>query len=66
MIQYAILIAGGELPWQGLYTARKVYGNFKYSDPLYPEEIAEELGRSAEYVKQLILALQNGRVDIKT
>ena len=33
---------------------------------MYPDEIAEPLGISAEYVNQVILALQNGGVAIRS
>lgn len=59
------IILNGNLPWEGLYTARSVYKALKNSSkPLSPEEIAEPLGISPEYVNQVILALQNGGVRI--
>lgn len=67
IVQYASVIAGGDaLPWSGLYTARSVYNLLKNSEPLYPEDIGAQLDLSAEYVNQIILALQNGRVPIKS
>ncbi|MEG4596042.1 hypothetical protein QUB00_30150 [Microcoleus sp. F8_C2] len=67
IIQYARVIAGGdELPWSGLYTARSVYNLLKTSEPLYPEDIGTQLELSAEYVNQIILALQNGGIEIKS
>ncbi|MEG4838416.1 hypothetical protein [Microcoleus sp. B9-D4] len=68
IIQYARVIAGGdELPWSGLYTARSVYNLLKNSEPLYPEDIGAQLGDlSGEYVNQIILALQNGGIEIKS
>ncbi|MEG4248687.1 hypothetical protein [Microcoleus sp. Pol10D4] len=67
IIQYARVIAGGDtLPWSGLYTARSVYNLLKTSEPLYPEDIATQLELSAEYVNQIILALQNGGIEIKS
>jgi len=68
IVQYAIEIAGRDsLPWPGLYTARSVYSLLKKSQPLFPEEIGCQLGGlSAEYVNQIILALQNGGIDIKS
>ncbi len=67
IVQYASVIAGGDaLPWSGLYTARSVYNLLKNSAPLYPEDIGAQLDLSAEYVNQIILALQNGRVPIKS
>jgi len=68
IIQYAILIAGGDaLPWPGLYTARIVYNLLKYCQPLYPEDIGAQLGGwSGKYVIQIILALQNGGIEIKS
>jgi hypothetical protein len=68
IIQYAILMAGGDaLPWPGLYTARSVYNLLKYSEPLYPEDIGAQLGGlSCESVIQIILALQNGGIEIKS
>ncbi|MEG4857044.1 hypothetical protein QUB75_04965 [Microcoleus sp. K1-B6] len=67
IIQYARVIAGGdELPWSGLYTARSVYNLLKDSEPLYPEDIGTQLDLSAEYVNQIILALQNGGIEIKS
>ncbi|MEG4210364.1 hypothetical protein [Microcoleus sp. S13_B4] len=67
IIQYARVIAGeDELPWSGLYTARSVYNLLKNSEPLYPEDIGAQLDLSAEYVNQIILALQNGQVSIKS
>jgi len=68
IIQYARVIAGGdELPWSGLYTARNVYNLLKNSEPLYPEDIGAQLGDlSGEYVNQIILALQNGGIEIKS
>lgn len=68
IIQYATLIAGGDaLPWAGLYTARSVYNLLKNSKPLYPEDIGTQLGYlSGEYVNQIILALQNGGIEIKS
>ncbi|WP_445245347.1 hypothetical protein [Microcoleus sp. OTE_8_concoct_300] len=67
IVQYSIEIAGRHsLPWPGLYTARSVYNLLKNSPPLFPEEIGGQLGNlSAEYVNQIILALQNGGIDIK-
>ncbi len=68
IMQYAILIAGGDaLPWPGLYTARSVYNLLKYCQPLYPEDIGAQLGGwSGKYVIQIILALQNGGIEIKS
>jgi hypothetical protein len=68
IMQYAILIAGGDaLPWPGLYTARSVYNLLKYCQPLYPEDIGAQLGGlSCKYVIQIILALQNGGIEIKS
>jgi hypothetical protein len=62
IVEYAKSIRnGGELPWQGLYTARSVYEVLKKSEiALSSEEIADQSEISAEYVNQVILALQNG------
>ncbi|MEG4959850.1 MULTISPECIES: hypothetical protein [unclassified Microcoleus] len=38
----------------------------KNSEPLYPEDIGTQLDLSAEYVNQIILALQNGGIEIKS
>ncbi|MEG5063055.1 hypothetical protein QUB33_05465 [Microcoleus sp. B3-A4] len=67
IVQYAIEISGQDsLPWPGLYTARSVYNLLKKSPPLLPEEIGAQLGNiSAEYVNQIILALQTGEVEIE-
>lgn len=66
--EYAQEITGnGDLPWEGLYTARSIYQALKNSSsPLYPAEIADPLGISEEYVNQIILALQNGGIQIKS
>jgi hypothetical protein len=67
IVQYASVIAGGDaLPWSGLYTALSLYNLLKNSEPLYPEDIGTPLDLSAEYVNQIILALQNGRISIKS
>ena len=68
IIEYATNISnGGELPWQGLYTARAVYEHLKQATvALSPEEIGDSLGISAEYVNQVILALQNGGAKIES
>ncbi len=66
VVKYARNISsGGELPWQGLYTARSVYKVLKKSKTaLSPEKIAEQIGISSEYANQIILALQNGGIPI--
>lgn len=66
IIKYAKNIRdGGELPWQGLYTARSVYEILKKSETaLSPEEITDQIDISSEYVNQIILALQNGGIPI--
>ncbi len=68
IVEYAKSIRnGGELPWQGLYTARSVYEVLKKSEiALSSEEIADQLEISAEYVNQIILALQNGGIRVKS
>ena len=75
IVEYATNISnGGELPWQGLYTARAVYEHLlakrtegkQATVALSPQEIADSLGISAEYVNQVILALQNGGVKIES
>lgn len=68
IVEYAKSIRnGGELPWQGLYTARSVYEVLKKSEiALSSEEIADQSEISAEYVNQVILALQNGGIRVKS
>lgn len=67
--QHAIDIATGtgNLPWTGLYTARNLYNVLKLSDePLYPEELAELMNLSYQYVNQIVTALQAGGVQIQS
>jgi len=66
IVEYAKSIRnGGELPWQGLYTARSVYEILRKSEiALSPEEISNQLEISSEYINQIILALQNGGIPI--
>lgn len=66
--QYAIEISGDySLGWPGLYTAINVYNLLKNCPPLLPEDIGGQLGGlSAQYVTQIILALQQGGIDIKS
>ena len=53
-------------PWQqdGLETARLIYEYLKFGEPQTAKQIAESFGFSLEYVKQIILALKNGGVEI--
>jgi hypothetical protein len=68
IVEYAKNIRnGGELPWQGLYTARSVYEILRKSEiALSPEEISNQLEISSEYINQIILALQNGGIRVKS
>ncbi|WP_293134605.1 hypothetical protein [Microcoleus sp. bin38.metabat.b11b12b14.051] len=72
IVLYAQDIAlGNPLPkfnfhWQndGLETAREVYTRIRFFGGETAEEIASNLEISPEYAKQIILALQNGGVQI--
>jgi hypothetical protein len=68
IVKYARVIAGGDaLLWSGLSTPRSVYNLLKNYESLYPEDIGTQLGNlSGEYVNQIILALQNGGIEIKS
>lgn len=68
IVQYTRnIMNGGELPWQGLWTAKGVYQVLREAEiPLSPEEIGNMVGISSEYANQIVLALQNGGCNIRS